>query len=60
MILGQHSAMNRQNEHFLTSLPILNGKDYDNWSSQMMIILCYQDTWDLVKEGVTPIAENAT
>lgn len=26
----------------------------------MNIVLCYQDTWDFVKEGVTPLAENVT
>lgn len=28
--------------------------------SAMKIILCYQDLSDLVKEGVTSLAENAT
>lgn len=26
----------------------------------MKVVLCYQDLWDLVKNGVTPIGKNAT
>ena len=26
----------------------------------MMVVFCYQDLWDLVKNEVTPIEENAT
>lgn len=26
----------------------------------MKVILCYQDVWDLMKNGLTPISDNAT
>lgn len=41
------------------NLPILNGKNYENWCKQMNVVFCYQYLWDLVKNGVTPIGENA-
>lgn len=46
------------NGHFPTSLSIMNGKIYDNWCKKMKIVFCYQDMWDLVKEGVMSLAEN--
>lgn len=52
--------MNRLNGHFPTILPILNGKNYDNWCKQMKFVLCYQDVCDLVKNEVTLIDENVT
>lgn len=47
------------NGHFAANLPILNGKNYDNWCKQMPFILCYQHVLDLVKNGVTQISEDA-
>ncbi|PNX78604.1 hypothetical protein L195_g034582 [Trifolium pratense] len=48
------------NGHFLANLPILNGKNYDNWCKQMKVVFCYQDLWSLVTEGITPIGARAT
>lgn len=48
------------NEHFLANLPILNGKNYENWCKQVGVVFSYQDLWDLVKNGLTPIGENTT
>ena len=53
-------AMNHQNRHFPASLLILKKDNYENWCKQMKVVFCCQDLWDLVKEGVTPIAEDAT
>jgi hypothetical protein len=38
----------------------LNGNNYDNWSKKMKVVLCYQDIWDLVKNGVTPNGDRTT
>ena len=53
-------VMNHPNEHFSASLPILKNQNYENWCKQINIVFCYQDLWDLVKEGVTPLATNVT
>ena len=50
--------MNHLNRHFPVSFPILNGKNYDNWCKHMKIVFCYQDMWNLMKEGVTPLVGN--
>lgn len=47
------------NGHFPINLPILNGKNYDNWCKQMNVVLCYQEVWDRVKNGVTPLSDHA-
>lgn len=52
--------MNHPNRHFPANLSIFNGKNYENWCKQMKVIFCYQDLWNLVKNGVTPIREHAT
>lgn len=60
MILVKHRTMtSHTNGHFPSNLPILNGNTYDNWCKQMKVVFCNQDVWDLVKNGVTPIGENA-
>ena len=53
-------ATNHPNEHFPANLSILKNNNYENWCKQIKIVFCYQDLWDLVKEGVTTLAENAT
>lgn len=52
--------MNHSKWFFLESLPILKNQNYENWCKQIKIVSCYQDLWDLLKEGVTPLATNAT
>ena len=51
-------VMNQLNEHFPPSIPILKNHNYNNWSKQINVIFYYQDLWDIVKERVTPLAEN--
>jgi hypothetical protein len=48
------------NGHFPANLPILSGKNYDNWCKQMKAVFCYQDLWNLVTEGVPSIGARAT
>ncbi|XP_050878661.1 uncharacterized protein LOC127082466 [Lathyrus oleraceus] len=50
--------MSHLNEYFPMNLPILNGKNYENWCKQMKRVFYYQYIWDLVKNEVTPIGEN--
>src|SRR3954470_22145617 len=52
-------AMNHPNGHFPATLPILKGDNYENWCKQVKVVFCCQDLWDLVKEGVEPLAEGA-
>lgn len=51
---------NHLNGHFMVSIPILKNHNYKNWCKQIKVVVCHQDLWDLVKEGVTPLATNAT
>ena len=53
-------AMNHPNGHFPANLPILKSNNYENWCKQIKVLFCYQDLWDLVKEGVATLAESAT
>lgn len=46
------------NKKFPANLSTLNGKNYENWCKEMKVVFCFQDLWDLVKNGVTPIREN--
>jgi hypothetical protein len=48
------------NGHFPANFPILDGKNYDQWSMKMKAILGYQDVWDLVQNGLTPLPAAAT
>ena len=34
--------------------------NYQNWCKQMKIVFCCQDLWNLVKEGLESLEENAT
>ena len=52
-------VLNNPNGYVPTSLPALKGQNCENWFKEMKVILCCQDLWDLVKEGVTPLEENA-
>ncbi|XP_014624096.1 uncharacterized protein LOC114391084 [Glycine soja] len=47
------------NSHFTAIFPILDGRNYDQWSRKMKAILGYQDVWDLVQNGLIPLPENA-
>ena len=53
-------ATNHPNGHFPANLLILKNNNYENWCKQIKVVFCYQDLWDLVKEGVATLAEAAT
>jgi len=48
------------NRNFFANLPILDGKNYDDWCKQMKVIFGYQVICDLVQNGLTPISGRAT
>ncbi|MCI31355.1 hypothetical protein A2U01_0052567, partial [Trifolium medium] len=47
------------NGSFPGNLPILTGKNYDNWCKQMKVVFGFQDVWDLVHNGVKPVTESS-
>ena len=51
-------SSSHSNGHFPMNLPILTGKNYDNWCKQMKVILCFQGFWDLVKYGLEHLDED--
>ena len=51
-------ATNHPNGHFPANLPILKNNNDENWCNQINVVFCYQDLWDLVKEGVATLAED--
>lgn len=58
VILGRSYAMDSHpNGSFPANLLVLNGKNCDNLCKQMEVIFYYQDAWDIVKNGVTPISD---
>jgi hypothetical protein len=46
--------------NFPAHLPILDGKNYDNWCIQMKVIFRMQDVYDIVQEGLPKLAETAS
>ncbi|CAJ2677087.1 unnamed protein product [Trifolium pratense] len=48
------------NGQFPANLPVLDGKNYDNWSKQMKVLFNYQDVMDQVINGVESLSEGAT
>jgi hypothetical protein len=48
------------NGAFPGNLPILVGKNYDNWCKQMKVVFGFQDVWDLVQGGVEPVTSTST
>ena len=53
-------AMNHPNGHFPTILPILKVDNYENWCKQMKVLFRCQGLWDLVKDGVKTLGEDAS
>ena len=41
-------------------MPILIGKNYDDWSAQMKVIFRFQDVTKVVQEGVQEPEKNPT
>ena len=52
--------MNDENGSLDTKLPVFDGKNWNQWSIQMRVLFGAQDVLNLVNDGYTPIAENAT
>jgi hypothetical protein len=52
--------MANHNGNIHAHLPIFEGKNFDQWSVKMKVIFKYQDVLEIVNEGVTPLAANAT
>ncbi|GAU17221.1 hypothetical protein TSUD_324240 [Trifolium subterraneum] len=53
-------STNHSNGHFPTNLPILTGKNYDNWVKQMKVVFRFQEMWSIVTEGVPTLGVHAT
>src|ERR1051325_10978836 len=48
------------NANYPASLPILKVDNYENWCKQMKVLFRYQGLWDLVKDGVKELEEDAS
>ncbi|CAJ2647891.1 unnamed protein product [Trifolium pratense] len=48
------------NNSFPANLPILDGKNWDQWCVKMNVIFSYQDVEDLITTGYEPLAAKAT
>lgn len=46
--------------YFPAYLPILNGRNHDNWWKKMKVVFGYQVVWNLVNNGVDPISDSST
>ena len=53
-------AVNYGNENYPASLPILKVDNYENWCKQMKVLFLCQGLWDLVKDGVEELGEDAS
>ena len=42
------------------NLPILNGKNWDQWRVQMKMILGYQEVTEIVEEGYPMLTKDST
>jgi len=52
--------MATHNDNIPAHLPVFEGKDFDQWSVKMKVIFRFQDVLEIVNEGVTALAANAT
>ncbi|XP_014624196.1 uncharacterized protein [Glycine max] len=41
------------------NLPILMGKNYENWKIQISVVMRFQGVWEFVEEGYIPVGERA-
>ena len=48
------------NANYPATLPILKVDNYKNWCKQMKVLFRCQGLWDLVKDGVEALGENAS
>jgi len=42
------------------SVPILDGKNHNQWCVQMRFLFDYHELWDVAESGVSALADNAT
>ena len=54
------SKMNSGNGSLNTKFPVIDGKNWDRWMSQMHVLFSAQYILDLVNEGYAADAEDAT
>ncbi|XP_006582657.1 uncharacterized protein [Glycine max] len=52
--------MASSNGNFPASMPVLKGKNYDDWCAQMKVIFRFQDVTEVVQEGVQEPDRNPT
>ena len=52
--------MATHNGYIPAHLPAFEGKNFDQWSVKMKVIFKFQDVLEIVNEGVTALAANAT
>ena len=48
------------NANYPASLPILKVDNYENWCKQMKVLFRYQGLWDLIKDEVKDLEEDAS
>ncbi|XP_028230846.1 uncharacterized protein LOC114411336 [Glycine soja] len=41
------------------NLPVLTGKNYENWKIQIRVVMRFQGVWEFVEEGYIPVGERA-
>ena len=58
--LDTEIEMASSNGNFPASMPILKGKNYDDWCAQMKVIFRFQDVTKVVQEGVQEPEKNPT
>jgi hypothetical protein len=54
------SSLENLSNSFGGKLPILDSNNWDRWYKQMKVIFGFQEVEEVVANGVTPLAENAT
>jgi hypothetical protein len=54
------SSLENLNNNFGGKLPILDSNNWDRWHKQMKVIFGFPEVQEVVENGVTPLAENAT
>jgi len=52
--------MATHNDNIHVHLPVFEGKNFDQWSVKIKLIFRFQDVLEIVNEGVTALAANAT
>ncbi|KAG4915307.1 hypothetical protein JHK87_052864 [Glycine soja] len=52
--------MASSNGNFPASMPVLKGKNYDDWCVQMKVIFRFRDVTEVVQEGVQELDRNST